>query len=104
MINANFTSGEEVAEYWNELANNYTYKTKDGKTKTVRSDAVIGFAGIFKPEKAMLDKMTDDEKYEFFKISIVLFIISKSSVYPIRLYMLFHRIKVSIVAFTLFFI
>ena len=71
MINANFTSGEEVSEYWNELANNYTYKTKDGKTKTVRSDAVIGFAGIFKPEKAMLDKMTDDEKFEFFKISIV---------------------------------
>ena len=65
-----FTSGEELYNYWNGMAESYKVVDKNGKEKKLRSDASIGFAGICKPEKAFMDTLSRDEQQRFFDDSM----------------------------------
>ena len=60
-----FTSGNELADYWEELAENYTVTDKNGKQKKLRSDAGIGFAGICKPDADFMSALSPDEQMQF---------------------------------------
>lgn len=62
-----FRSGEKLADYWEQLADDYRVTDKHGKQRKLRADAGIGFAGIIKPEKAYMDKLTRQQQEAFFR-------------------------------------
>ena len=61
----NIQSGNLLADQWEQTANDYTYTSKDGKAKKLRSDAHIGFAGIVKPTKLIVKSLNSGEKETF---------------------------------------
>ena len=62
MTETDMTSGEKLVHYWEEQADAYRVKGKDGKERKLRSDAGIGMAGIVKPEKAFMDSLTAEQQ------------------------------------------
>lgn len=64
-----FTSGEALTAHWEQMADAYRVIDKNGKEKKLRSDAVIGFAGICKPEMDFMDSLEDDEIEKFMEDS-----------------------------------
>ncbi len=60
----------KMIDYWNEMADSYKVKDKNGKEKKLRSDAVIGFAGVCKPEKAFMNTLDKSEQIKFFSDAI----------------------------------
>lgn len=65
----NITSGEELVRYWEEQADAYRVKGKDGKERKLRSDAGIGMAGIVKPEKAFMESLSEAQQVQFLQDS-----------------------------------
>ena len=65
------TSGEELNAYWEQMADSYVVTDKNGKTRNLRSDAYIGFAGICKPGCDYINTMSREEQVKFFKTSAV---------------------------------
>ena len=60
-----YKSGEELYSYWQEMADNYRVTVGD-KTRKLRSDAKIGFAGIIKPQDEYINAMSRQEQIQFF--------------------------------------
>jgi len=60
-----FTSGNKLADYWEEMAENYRIIDKNGTSKKLRSDAIIGMSGVCKPEKEFMDTLTLEEQEKF---------------------------------------
>lgn len=69
MTETDMTSGEKLVHYWEEQADAYRVKGKDGKERKLRSDAGIGMAGIVKPEKAFMDSLTAEQQLQFMEDS-----------------------------------
>ena len=64
-----FRSGNELADYWENLAENHVIVDKNGKQKSLRSDACIGYAGICKPDKKFMDSLSQSEQLRFMQDS-----------------------------------
>ena len=60
-----FRSGEALANYWEEQADNYRIIDKNGNAKKLRSDASIGFALIAKPDSAYVMDMNEQQRARF---------------------------------------
>lgn len=58
-------SGEELAKRWTEDADAYVKTDKNGKQKHLQKNAIIGFAGICKPEMELMNNLSDDEIKKF---------------------------------------
>lgn len=59
-----FESGEELFKYWESEARKYRVTDKNGKEKKLRSDASIGFAHIIKPDKELMDSLSEEEQLD----------------------------------------
>lgn len=60
-----YRSGNELADYWEKLADEYTVTDKNGNKKKLRADAGIAFAGIIKPDTAFMQSLSEDEQERF---------------------------------------
>lgn len=59
-------SGKELVDYWNDMADNYRVKLKNGKERKLRSDAGIGFAGISKPAIDYMNTLSPALRQKYF--------------------------------------
>lgn len=57
-----FTSGKELADYWEQEAAEYRITDKNGKQKKLRSDASIGFAYIVKPDEEYMESLSEEDQ------------------------------------------
>lgn len=64
-----FEKGADLYDYWMKKFELHQVVDKNGKVKKMRSDAVIGFALIIKPEMDAINAMTPEEQHRFFKDS-----------------------------------
>lgn len=60
-----FTSGEKLVRYWEDMANEYRIRSQDGKSRKLAKNAGIGFAGIIKPNSEDFGKITLVKKIKF---------------------------------------
>lgn len=58
-------SGNELADEWEQMAENYRITDKNGNQKKLRSDAGIGFAMIIKPDKSIMAEPVDRQEAFF---------------------------------------
>ena len=81
----NIQSGNLLADQWEQTANDYTYTSKDGKAKKLRSDAHIGFAGIVKPtmDNEEYANLSERQKIQFCKdaFNILIDVYKKYGIY-----------------------
>lgn len=56
-----FTTGRELHEYWELEAS----KHLDALGRPLRSDAIIGYSAILKPDKESMESMTEEEQERF---------------------------------------
>lgn len=56
------TSGNYIADRYEDLAEEYRIVDRNGRERKLRSDANIAFAGIIKPDKESMDGLSKDEQ------------------------------------------
>lgn len=61
-----FKSGKKLYEFWEKEASGHL----DAKGRKLRSDAVIGYSFIIKPDKESMDKMAESERLQFLEDSM----------------------------------
>lgn len=67
---ADFYSGNAWADIYEAEAERYRTVDKNGKEKKLRSDANIAFAGIIKPDKASMDKLSQEDQHRLLTDSL----------------------------------
>lgn len=61
-----FQKGKDLYEFWEKEASGHL----DAKGRKLRSDAVIGYSFIIKPDKESMDKMAESERLQFLEDSM----------------------------------
>jgi hypothetical protein len=65
-----YDSGNELADFYEHMADVYKVIDKNGRKKKLRSDAGIGFAGIVKPDLDSMSNMSEDKQIAFLRDSL----------------------------------
>ena len=63
-------SGNELADMYEKMADNYRVVDKNGKEKKLRSDAGIAFAGIIKPDSEYMETLSYVNQIQFLRDSV----------------------------------
>lgn len=59
------TSGNELVNYWEQMADSHRVVDDKGRERKLRLDAGIGFTGICKPDETYMNTLTHEEQVDF---------------------------------------